>query len=69
MNRFAIASLLVAIAPFSARAEQEVTLRSGATLIGDVTFDGDAIVIDIEGAQQRVPLADVESVTPTGFGP
>jgi hypothetical protein len=69
MNRFAIASLLVAIAPFSARAEQEVTLRSGATLIGDVTFDGDAIVIDIDGAQQRVPLADVESVTPTGFGP
>jgi hypothetical protein len=52
-----------------ARAEQEVTLQSGVTLIGDVTFDGDAIVVDIDGAKQRIPLADVESVTPTGFGP
>jgi hypothetical protein len=72
MNRFGpatIATFLLAISPLAACAEQEVTLQSGVTLIGDVTFDGDAIVVDIEGAKQRVPLADVESVTPTGFGP
>jgi hypothetical protein len=72
MNRFAtatLATLLLASAPLSARAEQEVTLQSGVTLIGDVAFDGDAIIVDIDGAKQRVPLADVESVTPTGFGP
>lgn len=50
------------------RAEQEVTLKSGATLVGDVSFDGDELVVNIDEAKQRVPLADVASVTPVDFG-
>jgi hypothetical protein len=48
--------------------EQEVTLKSGVTLVGDVSFDGDAVVVQIDDAKQRVPLAGVASITPVDFG-
>jgi len=59
--------LLLIAAPV--HGEQQVTLKGGTTLVGDVAFDGDALVVTIEGAPQRLTLAEVASVTPANFGP
>jgi hypothetical protein len=48
-------------------AEQQVTLKSGAMLVGDVSFDGDAIVVKIDGAASRFALDSVASVAPLAF--
>jgi hypothetical protein len=59
---------IVGVSACALFAEQEVTLKSGATLVGDVSFDGDAVVVQIGDAKQRVPLASVASITPVDFG-
>jgi hypothetical protein len=53
-------TLLLAPAPL--RAELEVTLKSGAILIGNVTIDGDAAVVQINDSQLRVPLQEVAAI-------
>jgi hypothetical protein len=70
MRRIAtVASVLsLCLVAATLRAEQEVTLKSGATLVGDVSFDGAELVVDIDDAKQRVPLSEVASVTPVEFG-
>lgn len=70
MNRKAIFLALAVVGMTACRllAEQEVTLKSGSTLVGDVTFDGDGVVVQIDDAKQRVPLADVASIAPVDFG-
>lgn len=68
MKRVAIVTIVAVLSiPAALRAEQQVTLKSGVTLTGDVKFDGDAIVIDIDGATNRIPLADLQSVTAAKF--
>lgn len=56
------------VAPPHLLAEQEVTLKSGATFIGNVTIDGDAVVVEIDDAPLRVPLAEVAAIAPLDSG-
>ena len=67
-----LACMLCAVVVFLAAgrlfAEQEVTLKSGASFIGDVTIDGDAVVVKVDEAELRVPLADVAAISPLDAG-
>lgn len=56
-----VASLCV-ISARQASAEQQVTLQSGAVIVGEVTVDGADLVIDVDGAEVRVPFKDVTLV-------
>ena len=56
------------VVPAQLFAEQEVTLKSGASFIGDVTLDGDAIIVQVDEAKLRVPLADVAAISPLDAG-
>jgi hypothetical protein len=49
-------------------AEQQVALKSGPVLVGEVEFVGDAVVVHIDGAKHRVPFSDIASVSPVAFG-
>jgi hypothetical protein len=51
-----------------AAAEQQVTLKSGASLVGDVTIEGDQVVLQMNDKQLRVDLADVAVVSTVDFG-
>ena len=52
----------------SLHAEQQVTLKSGASLVGDVSIEGGAAVVTVGGKEMRVPLADVAVVSNVDFG-
>ena len=43
-------------------AEQIVVTKSGTTLVGTVTFDGDAVIVEIAKGNLRVPLSEVVAV-------
>jgi hypothetical protein len=60
--------LALLLTPGPLYAEQEVTLKSGASLIGQVTLDGDAVVVEIDDARLRVPLQDVAAVAAVDSG-
>jgi hypothetical protein len=47
----------------AACAEQQVTLQTGATMVGSVSMEGADVVIDVDGAKLRVPLKEVATVT------
>ena len=47
----------------TACAEQQVTLQTGATLVGNVSIEGAELVVDVDGAKLRVPLKEVATVT------
>ncbi|MCA9237871.1 MAG: carboxypeptidase regulatory-like domain-containing protein [Planctomycetales bacterium] len=49
-----------------ANAQQQVTLQSGAVLVGEVTMDGAELVVNIAGADVRVPFKEVAKVEATG---
>jgi hypothetical protein len=70
MNRISLVlalGVLASAAP-ALYAEQQVTLKSGVALVGEVEFDGDALVVTIDDGEHRVPLADVVSVAPLEVG-
>jgi len=46
----------------TANAEQQVTLRNGTTMVGNVSNEGADLVVDVDGAKLKVPFADVQSV-------
>lgn len=50
------------------QAEQQVTLQSGAKLTGVVSMEGADLVVDVAGAQIKVPFKDVASVTSAQAG-
>ncbi|NOY30769.1 MAG: hypothetical protein GXP28_11555 [Planctomycetes bacterium] len=62
---FFVAVLATLEFPLNALAEQQVTLQSGAVLVGQLTMDGENLVLDIDGAKLRVPFRDVATVTST----
>jgi hypothetical protein len=66
MRTTLLACALCLLAP-AAHAQQQVTLKSGPTLVGDVKFDGDAVLIDVDGASTRIPFAEISSVAPAQF--
>ena len=68
LRPLAFALTVVAAAVHASQAEQQVTLKSGVALVGEATFDGDAIIVRIADAEHRVPLTDVVSVAPLGAG-
>lgn len=43
-------------------AEVEVTLKSGATLVGQVKIDGADAVVTIDNSEVRVPLSEVDTI-------
>jgi hypothetical protein len=43
-------------------AEQIVVTKAGTSLVGQVAFDGDVVVIKIEKAELRVPVSDVLTI-------
>lgn len=49
-----------------ARAAQQVTLQSGAVLVGEVSMDGAELVVDVDGAKLRIPFKDVAMVASAG---
>ena len=67
-----LCSFLCVVAVFVAGArlfaEQEVTLKSGASFIGEVSLDGDVVVVQVDEAKLRVPLSDVAAISPLGAG-
>jgi hypothetical protein len=50
-------------------AEIEVTLKSGASLVGKVKIDGAEAVVTVGDSDLRVPLAEVDSITSIDAGP
>lgn len=50
-------------------ADQQVTLKSGANLVGKVKVDGDAIVVTIDDSDLRVPLAEVDTIESVDASP
>lgn len=46
-----------------ARGQQQVTLQSGTTLVGNASLDGPNMVVDVEGAKIAIPFKEVASVT------
>lgn len=56
-------AVAVSLLATQVRAEQKVTLQSGATLIGDVSMEGTNLVVNVDGAKIPVPFKDVASVT------
>jgi hypothetical protein len=50
-------------------ATELVSLKSGGTLIGNVSYDGDAIVVQMRDSKVRVPTADVVTVASLDLGP
>jgi hypothetical protein len=62
----AVAALL---APLSALAEVEVTLKSGASLVGKVTIVENEAVVKIDDAELKVPLSQIDSIAAVDAGP
>jgi hypothetical protein len=64
---FALA-ILLSLAATPLFAEVEVTLTSGASLVGKVSMDGKDVVVKIEDSELRVPLSEVDSITSVDAG-
>ncbi len=66
MLRTILSLLLVLLAilgvPLNAAAEQQVVLQSGAVLVGQLTMDGENLVLEVDGAKLQVPLSSVVTV-------
>lgn len=58
----ALALALVMAAPPAATAAETITLRSGATLHGVASMDGDIVVVSIGESEVRVPLELIASI-------
>ncbi len=43
-------------------AQQEVTLKSGVVMIGQVKMDGDSIIVDVNGAELRLPFDEIATI-------
>lgn len=61
-----VATLLLAVPLL---AEVQVTLKSGANLVGKVSIEGKEVVVKLEDSELRVPLDEVDSVTSADSGP
>ncbi len=62
LSSAAISLLLIPIVATAAMAQQQVTLRSGAVLIGKVRTQGQQLVIDIGGAELLLPMGEVAKI-------
>ncbi len=58
--------LLATLAAADLRADQVVVLRSGAELVGQVSSEGDDVVVRIGAGTLRVPLAEVARIAEEG---
>ncbi|MBX3432861.1 MAG: hypothetical protein KF847_06050 [Pirellulales bacterium] len=58
-----LVGMLVAALPQVAPGAQQVTLQSGAVIVGEVAMDGAELAIDVGGAKLRVPFKEVAMVT------
>ncbi|MCO6042711.1 carboxypeptidase-like regulatory domain-containing protein [Aeoliella sp. ICT_H6.2] len=45
-------------------AEQRITLKTGAIIVGDVDLEGDQLKIDVDGSKMTLSMSEVISVTP-----
>jgi hypothetical protein len=50
-------------------ADQQVTLKSGTSLVGKVKINGDAVVVTIDDSDLRVPLAEVDTIESVDASP
>ena len=64
-----VVAVVVVFNASHAMAEVEVTLKSGASLVGNVTVDGADAVVKIDNSELRVPLAEIDSITSVDAGP
>lgn len=62
-----LAMLTVVAGPLLA--EVQVTLKSGASLVGNASMDGKDVVVKIDDSELRVPLTEVEAITSVDAGP
>ena len=56
--------LLGFLAVVPALAQQQVVLKNGATMVGQVTFAGENLEIDIDGSTLSIPLNEIDVVSP-----
>ncbi len=57
-----VATLALFLVASSALAQQQVRLKSGGVLLGAVTTDGTEVVVQIDNAEMRLPIADVAEI-------
>jgi hypothetical protein len=67
-RRIVVLAILLAAIAAPLFAEVQVTLKSGASLVGKVSTDGKDVVVKIEDSELRVPLAEVEAITSVEAG-
>lgn len=48
-------------------AEQRITLKSGVKFVGEIKFEGEAIVIEVAGASQRIAIDEIASIEPARY--
>jgi hypothetical protein len=56
------------VAPSPIYAEQSVVLKKGPSLVGNVTIDGNDVVVQIADGKVRVPMSDVVSIASVNTG-
>jgi len=56
-------------APCVLLADVEVTLKSGASLVGKVKIDGGDAIVTVDDSELRVPLAEIDTITAAEAGP
>jgi hypothetical protein len=68
MHRFSpiLCVFCLILFPALLTAEEQVTLKSGARLIGSVTLEGQTVHVKIGDAQLHVTLSDVDTIGPVG---
>lgn len=60
---YGCSTILILCVAAAVHAEQQVTMQSGATIVGEVSMEGTDLTIDVAGAKIRVPMKDVATVT------
>lgn len=57
--------IATAVLPGVATTGEKITLKSGAVLVGSVTFDSGEIVVAVGESHLRLPLADIATISPS----
>ncbi len=67
MKHIVLAATLVVSLASVATAQQQVTLKSGAIVVGDVKFDNGAVLINLDGTETRIPFTEIDTVASASF--
>ncbi len=63
-----LCGLVLLACPRDLSADQQVTLKSGTVVVGDVSLDGDVLIVTMNDDIVRIPLADVTLITSVESG-